>query len=123
MSLRKAAWIAAGAAVVALVVWAALRPTRVEVAEVRRGDLVATLSATGVVEAYQAEVAPAIIGRVSEVLVEEGDVVREGQVLARLEATKERAAVREREAAVAGARAEVEGRRAAGDYERGPRTP
>jgi len=109
--------------VVALVVWAALRPTRVEVAEVRRGDLVATLSATGVVEAYQAEVAPAIIGRVSEVLVEEGDVVREGQVLARLEATKERAAVREREAAVAGARAEVEGRRAAGDYERGPRTP
>ncbi|MBN1459302.1 MAG: efflux RND transporter periplasmic adaptor subunit [Armatimonadetes bacterium] len=89
----------------ALVLAATLKATEVEVVTVEAKDLVATLAATGVVEGYQAVVAPKITGRVAEVLVEEGESVTQGQALARLEASAERAALREREAALAAAQA------------------
>ena len=85
--------VVAGALVVAaLVVHALTRRTVVEAARVRRGDLTASLSATGVVEGLDAAVAPKFMGRVEEVLVEEGDRVESGQTLARLSAAQELAA-------------------------------
>lgn len=93
-------------AVVALVVWAVTRPTPVTVATVERGDLVAELAATGVVDGYQAQVAPEVSGRVVAVLVEEGESVRVGQVLARLDSTQPRAALGQARAALAAAQAD-----------------
>ena len=93
--------------ILSLVLATTLKATQVEVVTVEAKDLVATLAATGVVEGYQAVVAPKITGRVAEVLVEEGESVTRGQALARLEAGAERAALREREAALAAAQAEV----------------
>jgi HlyD family secretion protein len=104
--------------VAAVALAATLKATEVDVMAVEQKDLVATLAATGVVEGYQAEVAPEIVGRVEEVLVEEGEAVEKGRVLARLEASKQRAALREREAAVAAAHAEVARAQAALKQER-----
>ena len=73
--------IAAIAAVIALLI---PRPTEVETAEAFRGDLVLDLSTTGVVEGNVADVSARVVGEVSEILVEEGDAVRQGQTVALL---------------------------------------
>ncbi len=91
----------------ALVVYAVTRRQTVQVVPVRRGDLTASLSATGVVESFQAAVAPKFVGRVEEVLVEEGDRVEVGQKLARLAAAQELAALRERQASLEAAKAQA----------------
>lgn len=55
---------------------------------VGRGNIVSTVSATGSIEPErQVELAFKSAGRVAEVLVEEGDTVTAGQILARLETT------------------------------------
>jgi len=51
--------------------------------KVAKGDLDIKVSATGTVKPYnRVEIKPPIAGRVEEVLVNEGDLVRQGQVLA-----------------------------------------
>lgn len=58
----------------------------VEVAEARIGSVVALYSATATLQADgEARVVPRLTGRVVELLAEEGDTVRAGQVLARLD--------------------------------------
>lgn len=58
----------------------------VEVTEVHRGDVTAFYATTATLEAdREARVVPRIGGNIVELLAEEGDVVREGQVLARIE--------------------------------------
>ncbi|MEM9384524.1 MAG: efflux RND transporter periplasmic adaptor subunit [Pseudomonadota bacterium] len=58
----------------------------VEVAAVQRGDILAVYSATGSLEAERdAEVVAKVEGQITEILVEEGDVVKAGDVLARLD--------------------------------------
>jgi len=97
-----------GVVVVAtLAIWVMTRPAQVEVAEVRRGDLVASLAATGIVEVYQAEVSPEVVGRVTAVMVEEGEPVRSGDLLARLESAEEQAGLAQQQAALAVSRAEA----------------
>jgi HlyD family secretion protein len=91
----------------ALVAYGATRRPVVQVVAVHRGDLTASLSATGAVESFQAAVSPKFLGRVEEVLVEEGDRVEVGQTLAQLTATQELAALREREAFLEAAKAEA----------------
>jgi HlyD family secretion protein len=88
------------------------------VAQVLRGDLVDTLSAAAVVEAYQATVAPKIVGRVEALLVDEGDRVAKGDLLARIESAEQRAALKERQAALGVAEAEVARAAAAVEQER-----
>ncbi len=61
----------------------------VEVATASRGDIVAVYSGTAPVEAFaEAEVVAKVGGEVVEVLVEEGQRVEEGQVLARLDGAR-----------------------------------
>ncbi len=58
----------------------------VEVATVQRGDILAVYSATGSLEAERdAEVVAKVEGQILEILVEEGDRVQAGDVLARLD--------------------------------------
>lgn len=62
-------------------------------AKVERGDLEVQVSATGTVKPYnRVEIKAPIPGRVEEVLVKEGDMVKKGQVLAQMSST-ERAAL------------------------------
>lgn len=74
-----------------LIYWFAFKPkntsqTAMETVPVRRGNLVVTVSAVGSVKAKaQVNLAFQTSGRVAEVLVEEGDFVRKGQPLARLD--------------------------------------
>jgi len=84
--------------VAAIVLRIALKATEVDLAEVGRGHLVADLAATGVVEGYQGEVGPEVMGRVLEVLAEEGDEVAAGELLGRLEAVQAEAGVAQAEA-------------------------
>ncbi|MGB0133603.1 efflux RND transporter periplasmic adaptor subunit [Dokdonella sp.] len=72
------------------------------------GGSAAVLQATGYVTARrQATVSAQITGTLSEVLIEEGEHVEEGQVLARLEDTAQQASLAQARAQVAQARAQL----------------
>jgi HlyD family secretion protein len=76
---------------------------------VTRGDLLVSVSATGnVAPTNQVDVGSELSGIVAEVLVDDNDAVRKGQVLARLDTSKLRNAVSRAEAALLAARAGVE---------------
>ena len=118
---RRWPWLAAAAAlaIAAAGAWWVLagdrapRVTTAPVVEVR-GGAPAVLDASGYVTARrQATVSSKVTGKIVEVLVEEGMVVADGQVLARLDDSSQRAAVRLAEAghaAARGALAETEAR-------------
>lgn len=100
------------AIVAAVVVWRAI-PPEVDGMPVVRRDVARTLVLTGRVRpAARSLVGATVAGAVREVLVREGDRVRAGQPLVRLDATQTAAAVAEARAALAetrvGARAELE---------------
>ena len=58
----------------------------VEIGQPTRGDIVAVYSGTAPIEAFaEADVIAKVAGEVREILVEEGDNVEQGQVLARLD--------------------------------------
>jgi RND family efflux transporter MFP subunit len=80
-------------------------PVDVAVAEVRRDSITSSFSADGIVKGKSVEIAPRAAGRVAAILVAEGESVRRGQALIRLDADDLRAALREAEAAERGARA------------------
>jgi membrane fusion protein (multidrug efflux system) len=83
----------------------------VTVTKVRRGTLVQNRSVSGTVTAppnQDAKVAALVAGRIAKVFVTEGDRVQTGQELAQLESTQFRDQVRQAEAAVSQARANVE---------------
>ena len=72
------------------------------------GDSGAVLQATGYVTARrQATVSAQIVGTLTEVLIEEGDHVKKGQVLARLEDSSQQAQLNAARASAAAARARV----------------
>jgi len=105
-------WLFAGLALVAVALLVAFllrpRPVPVTVAAVSAGEAsaepAAVLHASGYVTARrQATVSSKLTGRVSEVLVEEGMKVREGQVLARLDDTNVRTSLHLAEAQLAAA--------------------
>ena len=76
--------------------------------QVKRGDLVETVVASGHVETpYRVEVGSQITGTVEDVLVEEGQRVTKGQPLIALEARELKAAVVQAEGAVAQAEARM----------------
>jgi HlyD family secretion protein len=80
-----------------------------QVATVQRGNLVTDITAAGnLALSYTAEPAFKIAGYVEEVLVEEGDSVEEGQVLARLDSTTLEQSVTTAERAVKSAEMSLE---------------
>jgi RND family efflux transporter MFP subunit len=95
-------------AVVAWQAWQA-RPRTVEVAAAITGPAVEAVYATGTVEPVRwAAVGPALKARLLDVLVDDGDHVSEGQILARLDATVAEVQVAEAEARARFARAEAD---------------
>ncbi len=80
----------------------------VQAGKVARQDLVSVVTATGEVKPrYYVNIGANVMGRLSEILVAEGDRVKKGQLLARLEAVQAAANVRAQEAALAAAEAET----------------
>jgi membrane fusion protein, multidrug efflux system len=64
-------------------------PIPVETSLPSRGDIFAVYAGTAPIEAYaEADVVAKVAGEVREILVEEGDDVKEGQILARLDGDK-----------------------------------
>ena len=80
----------------------------VEITPARRGSIERTYTITGSVEAdHESNVISKIGGKVSRVLVDEGDRVAKGQVLAQLESADLQAQLRQATAAVTAAQARV----------------
>lgn len=68
----------------------------VEVSRPLRGDIVAVYSGTAPIEAFaEAEVIAKVSGEIREIVVEEGDEVRKGQILARLDGDRLRLELRQ----------------------------
>ncbi len=85
-------------------------PVPVETSVPERGDIYAVYAGTAAIEAYaEADVIARVAGEVREILVEEGDEVREGQILARLDGDRLRLELNESAARL---------RRLQRDYER-----
>ena len=100
-------------AVVAVIAVAALylklKPRSVEVYTVDRGELVFEVMGTGTLEArVKTAVSPRIQERLDAVLVDQGDPVHAGQLVARLDDTDIRAQIDVATASLAAARASVE---------------
>jgi membrane fusion protein (multidrug efflux system) len=95
MNVRRWTWpvaLGAVALVVAGLVWNSThRPLTVETARVREEALVAEWSAVGYVESRTVNVASPAVGRIVSILVEEGDAVRPGQLLATIASRSEEA--------------------------------
>lgn len=111
-TLRRALALAV-LAVVALVALALIlrRPPTVQVVEIREaraGEQQTELSASGYVESRRRSIiAPKIAGRLERVLVNEGDRIREGGVIAYLDDADARVALDRAEAEVLAARAQL----------------
>ena len=94
--------------VLALPFWILLRPTAVVAAQPQRGPLTQEVFGTGTLEAKAVVALSAkITGKVVDVLVDQGDRVISGQVVARLEATDYESSVRVSDAALGQAQAEL----------------
>ncbi|MEF8822664.1 MAG: efflux RND transporter periplasmic adaptor subunit [Desulfohalobiaceae bacterium] len=88
-------------------------PRPVTVTEARKGDLRLTWDYLAVVEPQtEADIAPRVRAEVEEIRVDEGDAVSQGDVLLRLDSTETRHRLREIEARIREARAELAGNRA-----------
>jgi len=80
----------------------------VQTQKVARRDLVSTVSASGEIKPKKfVNVAADVSGRITELYVKEGDSVRRGQMLARIDSTRLEAGKEQSEAAVQAARAEL----------------
>ncbi len=78
--------------ILALIGYRYLCPKKVEVTPVTRGPAVKAIYATGTVESSEMlPLAPRVAGRIEELLSDEGSMVKEGQVLVRLEADESKA--------------------------------
>jgi RND family efflux transporter MFP subunit len=89
--------------------WQRLRPPEVALVAPTRGPAVEAVYATGLVEpSLEIRIAPRTAGRIVELLVDEGDTVRTGQLLARLEDADLRASVAELQSRVDYARAQYQ---------------
>lgn len=88
----------------------------VQTGKVAKADLVSTVSASGEIKPKKyVNVSANVSGRITDLLVEEGQRVRKGQVMARIDSTRFEAVTRQSDAAVASARADLS--RAAADVE------
>jgi RND family efflux transporter MFP subunit len=95
--------------VAAIAAWRWLAPPEVELVRPGRGPAVEAVHATGLVEpSLEIRIAPRAAGRLVELEADEGDTVRKGDLLARLEDADLQASVAELEARVGYAQAQYE---------------
>lgn len=88
----------------------------VQTGKVAKADLVSTVSASGEIKPKKyVNVSANVSGRITDLLVEEGQRVRKGQVMARIDSARFEAVTRQSDAAVQSARADLA--RAAADVE------
>ncbi|MCA9240733.1 MAG: efflux RND transporter periplasmic adaptor subunit [Planctomycetales bacterium] len=106
--LRYLRWPLLLAAIAGGVFFVRSRPTPVEARKVERGPIVAEVMGTGTLEArVRATISPKISGRLAEVLVDQGDRIEAGQLLARLDDDEWAQQVRVAEATLEAARVSV----------------
>ena len=109
-------WFAAATLVVAIALFFALRPPpppRLLTARVERGDLVRTVVATGTIEATDlVSVGAQASGQIRTLKVKVGQKVRAGELIAEIDSTTQRNAVRSADAALANIRAQRAAQRA-----------
>jgi len=111
---RRTVWLASAAAAIllagAVVLYASTgrSQARYKTAEVKKGDLTVTVTATGTLQPVeQVEVGTEVSGTIKSVAVDYNDVVKEGQVLAKLDTTKLEAQVLQSEASLSYAKAKL----------------
>lgn len=107
--VRRIAWVLVLGAIVFAIVWfRMLSPVRVNVAHVERGVVVHEAFGRGTVESErEAAVGFDLVGRLSDVLVDEGARVTLGQELARLETNQAEADLQSAKTGIAAARASL----------------
>jgi HlyD family secretion protein len=113
-SRKKKIWLAAGVAVLlAVIVGVSVtrdsrRKVTVQTQKVGRKDLLAVVTASGEVKPTRyVNVSSNVSGRIVDLRVKEGDPVRQGQVLARIDSTRFEAGERQASAAVEAARSDL----------------
>lgn len=116
LSARRLVLLVGVAAILAaLGLWLALRGTPADAVAARHAPLVRTLQFSArVATLSRVDVGPTVTGRVSQVLVREGDAVRAGQVLVRLESEEAEAALAQAIASERQAQARLAGLRSTG---------
>ena len=99
---------AVAAAAVALGAWRILAPAAIDAVAVARGDIVQTVVVSGRVESpRRVDIGSQVTGTVVEVPVDEGQSVRAGQLLVRLDDSEARAALEQARYAVTQAEARI----------------
>lgn len=108
--VRRSLWVVVPVAAVLLVGWFRLwSPVRVAAVRVERGDVVAKAFGRGTIESQrEAAVGFDLVGRLSDVLVDEGTRVTLGQELAHLETEQAQADLRSAQSTVKAARASLQ---------------
>jgi len=95
---------------------AAATVTGLQLAEVRAAQVPAVTPIVGTVEAKEsASLSAQVVGRVTAVLVREGDTVHTGQVLVRMENARARAGLEQAQSSVEAAQHDLEGAKAQAD--------
>ena len=105
-------WIVAGALTIAVAMaafyWGRSPTQTVQTTRIQRSDLVAVVTASGEIKPKDSvHISANSFGRIVEILVKEGDFVRKGQVLARLEAVQAAADVQAQQAQLAAAQTDI----------------
>ena len=125
MASKRVRWIVAGVVVVALGAAAYFgwkrgpKPTPVQMATVGHEDLQAKVTANGKVQAQKkVEISATIPGQITQLAVDEGDVVTKGQFLLQIDATNPRAVARSSEFSMQALRREIDSARATRDLAR-----
>ena len=108
--MRRGLWVLVLVAVVLLVAWFRVwSPVRVEVARIDRGAIAQEAFGRGTIESQrEAAVGFDLVGRLSDVLVDEGARVTLGQELARLETNQAQADLRSAQTGISAARASLQ---------------
>lgn len=116
LTRRRWLWIAAAVMVIALIALFFLRPApppQLLTTVVARGDIVRTVVATGTVEATDlVSVGAQASGQIRSLKVKLGQKVRAGDLIAQIDSTNQRNALRNSEAALANVRAQRAGQQA-----------
>lgn len=107
---RRGLWVVVLVAFVLLVAWFRVwSPVRVEVARIDRGTITQEAFGRGTIESQrEAAVGFDLVGRLSDVLVDEGARVTLGQELARLETNQAQADLRSAQTGISAARASLQ---------------